>query len=151
MTPTFLIARAGSPPQQDQNAASRWASLIIRAIDCPNDPRNLTAWGRFVGASVPTLRARCAAIDTSTKASLDFARLLRVIVIANGSTWDPSVQLDVHDLRTLRRLLNDGGIARLPAGVAAPPLGHFFDRQRLVHHEYTLSCVARALMGRGLL
>jgi hypothetical protein len=32
------------------------------------------------------VRARCAAIDASTKASLDFARLLRVIVIANGST-----------------------------------------------------------------
>lgn len=151
MTFPLALTTGGLPSDHNPNPASRWASLIIRAIDCPDDPRSLMVWGRLAGASVATLRARCAAIDTSPKASLDFARLLRVIVMANGSPWDPSAQLDVLDLRTVRRLLVDGGLAELPEGVATPSIKQFFDRQRLVRHEDALVSLAKALTGRGLL
>ncbi len=132
-------------------AASRWASLVVRATECELDPRTLLLWGRCVGASVGTLRSRCIAVGVRTKASLDFARLLRAVIRSRASGFDISIELDVYDPRTLYRLLLQGGLANYADQACAPSLGPFLQRQRLVHHELALRCVAQDLADRGLL
>lgn len=130
------------------NAVLRWASLIVRTVDCADDPRTLSLWGRSVGASVATLRSRCAAVETSTKVSLDFARLLRALVRSSSSGSAPGVELDVYDPRTLRRLLERGGIGGTSPNGAPPSLHQFLSQQRFVRNELALQCVAKALLDR---
>lgn len=149
-----LTSSALIPAQEvlvGENAASRWALLVVRTVDCPVDPRNLMLWGRCVGASIATLRSRCLSIRTGTKISLDFARLVRAIVRSNGLPWDPSVELDVSDPRTLSRLLERGGINHVSEGLVSLPLRQLLSQQRLIHHELALRCVTKAFSDRGLL
>jgi hypothetical protein len=132
------------------NAASRWSSLVVRTIDCPADPRNLEIWGRSLGASVATLRSRCVALGTSTKSSLDFARVLRAVVRSIGSRWEPSIELDVYDPRTLRRLIEQGGLGAMGDGCVSSSLRRFLEGQQLIRHELALHYVERELAARGL-
>jgi hypothetical protein len=131
------------------NAASRWSSLVVRTIDCPADPRNLETWGRSLGASVATLRSRCVALGTSAKSSLDFARVLRAVVRSIGSRWEPSIELDVYDPRTLRRLIERGGLGAMGDGCGSPSLRRFLEGQQLIRHELALHYVERELAARG--
>ena len=131
------------------SAATRWASLVTRNIDCPVDPRTLSIWARFVGASVPTLRSRCRAIGVGTKDSLDFTRLLRALVRALKARSDPVLEFDVCDSRTVRRLFERGGLGDPYSRSSLPPIGQFLIAQRLVSHRVALHCVAAELAARG--
>lgn len=131
------------------SAATRWALLVTRNIDCAVDPRTLAIWGRFVGASVPTLRSRCVAIGVGTKASLDFTRLLRALVRALGAHSDPLLEFDVCDARTIRRLFERGGLGDPYSGLPVPSIGRFLAAQRLISHHVALQCVAAELAARG--
>lgn len=137
------------PPLIAGSAATRWASLVTRNIECPVDPRTLSIWGRFVGASVPTLRSRCEAIGVGTKASLDFTRLLRAIVRAIKARSDPVLEFDVCDARTIRRLFERGGLGEPYSFSSLPPIGQFLAAQRLVSHRVARQCVAAELAARG--
>ena len=149
MTPTHSDAATTLPVV---NAASRWAELVTRNIDCPVDPRTLSIWARFVGLSVPTLRSRCTAIGMGAKVSLDFSRLLRAVALSHRSGTDLLLELDVCDPRTLHRLLHDldmrGPITGLE--LEAPTLTAFLETQGLVRHPEALTCVAADLANRRL-
>jgi len=139
MTPTLPDAVMTLPVV---HAASRWAELVTRNVDCPVDPRTLSIWARFVGLSVPTLRSRCAAIGVGAKVSLDFSRLLRAIARSDRLGTDPLVELDVCDVRTLHRLLHALNISGPITRLEAPTLTVFLETQRLVRHREAMSCVA---------
>ena len=128
MNCTVDLGRQVSPA----SAPARWAALAIRIIECPVDPRTLSIWGRFVGASVPTLRSRCRAIGVGTKASLDFTRLLRAIVRARRSRSDPALEFDVCDTRTVRRLFLLGGLDEPWAHRSLPSISEFLTAQRII-------------------
>lgn len=133
------------------HAATRWALLVTHTVDCPVDPRTLSIWGRFVGASVPTLRSRCLAIGVGTKAALDFTRLLRAIVRASRNRSDPVLEFDVCDVRTIRRMFESGGLGDPYSSSSLPAIGQFLEAQRLVSHRVALRCVAAELAGEGYL
>jgi hypothetical protein len=113
------------------SVTTRWASLVVRNIECPVDPRTLAIWGHFVGASVPTLRSRCAAIGVGTKASLDFTRLLRALVRAHQTRSDPLQEFDVCDMRTVRRLFERGSLGDPYSRSPLPTLEQFLAAQRV--------------------
>lgn len=137
------------PPAFAASAATRWAALVTRNIECPVDPRTLSIWGRFVGASVPMLRSRCVAIGVGTKASLDFTRMLRAVVRALRARSDPVLEFDVCDPRTIRRLFERGGLGDPYSYSSLPPVGQFLAAQRLISHRVALQCVAAQLVARG--
>ena len=116
-------------------AYTRWAKLVVQTISCPTDPRTLALWSAHAGVSSGTLRSRCAASGVPTAAARDFSRLLRVVVRSQrcAAGWDPALHLESRDPRTIRRLLQGGGLAHWPDGGPPPPIAAFLNRQRLVH------------------
>lgn len=134
------------------NAYRRWASIVSRTIEMEHDPRTLADWGRHLGASRVTLLAWCAAAGQGAKASLDLARLLRLVVRSreHGHGWDPAAWLSASDPRTVRALLARGGLADPPSGSPQPAAGAFLDRQRFVRHDRALVCLKQELRNLGI-
>lgn len=135
-------------PTQDvlaSSASQRWAALSVRGIDCPVDPRTLGIWGRFVGASVPTLRSRCRAIGVGAKQSLDFTRVLRALIRASENGWDPMLEFDVSDSRTVERLLDQGGLGEVRSLTRVMMIQEFLSAQRFVTNPLAIRCVANAI------
>jgi hypothetical protein len=94
------------------HAAERWSRAVLAVLESPSDPRTLDAWSRIAGAATSTLRTWCIAAHCKPKASLDLARVLRAVQIANREgEWDPTNLLDVTDSRTLARLLVRAGVS----------------------------------------
>ncbi len=127
------------------SAARRWAQLVTRMTESPVDPRTLTIWARFVGVSLSTLRSRCSAIGVGAKASLDFTRLLRALVRSARARSNPLLELDVQDVRTIRRLYASGRLGDPYAGSSLPSLAQFLETQRLVGSADALWCVTSEL------
>src|SRR5262249_14649163 len=127
------------------HAAERWARAVMAALHSPGDPRTLAAWGHSAGAARGTLRAWCRAAKVPAKSSLEFARLLRAVVRSQGRSWDPHNLLDVVDDRTMRRLLELGGLLDRGSGGPSPDCRSFMDRQRLVSDPDALRAVQAAL------
>src|SRR5262245_30574899 len=113
-------------------AAERWAGAVVAALESSSDPKTLEGWSRAISVPLGTLRERCRAAGLSAKASLDFTRLLRAVVWSQRDVWDPHNLLDVIDKRTLKRLLEDGGLAAQALGGAPPDLEAFVGTQQLV-------------------
>ena len=134
------------------NAYDRWVVAVLGLVDAGQDSCTLEAWGRQIGASTSTLKSRCAAAGRGAKASLDFARLLRLVVRANraGEGWEPA-ELDSCDPRTVWALLGRGGLQGLSAGSHPPSIGFFLDHQRCLSAGPAAAYLARALVERGLL
>ena len=117
------------------NAYKRWAQLVVHTVSCPTDPRTLALWSQHAGVSEGTLRTRCTASGVPVAAARDFSRLLRVIVRSHCSPlrWDPALHLEARDPRTIRRLLQAGGLADWPHGSSPPSMERFLHQQRLLH------------------
>jgi hypothetical protein len=135
-------------PTLTAHAAERWANVVTAVVASPFDPRNLDGWARAARAGRGTLRSWCRAAGLSAKASLDFARLLRAVVRSQGQPWDPHNILDVVDPRTMRRLVERGGLAMVPPGSAPPTAREFLERQRLILEPEALKAVTARLLAR---
>jgi len=125
----------------------------VPILDAEQDPRTLAEWGRHVGASASKLRSRCAAAGQGAKTSLDFARLLRLVVRsqAAGNGWDPAVELSSCDPRTVQALLNQAGLESIPLGSTPPSVTFFLGHQRFVSEGRALADLKQALVHRGVL
>jgi hypothetical protein len=139
--PSLTIASTTMRP----HAAERWASAVAGVLRSDSDVRNIDAWGRTVGVSRGALRTWCSAAGVPAKNSLDFARLLRSILLSQGGPWDLFNTLDVIDARTLHRLLIRGGIAEFRQRGQAPEARAFLAAQRLVQNKAALAAVAEVL------
>ena len=130
------------------HAAERWADAVLRAVDSPTDIRTLSDWSRQLGVSESQLRGVCDAASMASKASLDFARLLRAFVLARRLAWDLSNILDA-DPRTIRALFQRAGFAASGFGSPLPEVATFLDQQVLVAEGEPLAAVRRRLEGLG--
>ena len=100
---------SAAPAEPDDNAvvpqphaAARWANAVVPIIDCPDDPRTITAWGRCIAASPGAilelvLHRRC---RSAKVAGLRLAA--PAVVFSEGGRHKPENLLDVVDRRTLR-------------------------------------------------
>lgn len=111
------------------SAADRWALLVFKALAADRDPSTLESWARLVGLSYSSLRQACRLAGVQATASRDFMRMLRAVrnCMETGQSMDGS--LDVHDTRTLQKLLVRSGIGR--KGVP-PSMEEFIRRQRFI-------------------
>jgi len=148
-------ARSPSPPARDggryelvAHALERWATAVLTVVDCQSDPRTIDLWGRVAGASSSTLRVWCSAAGCGTKASLDFARMLRAITSAHPhETWDPCNVLDVVDRRTLDGLMARSGFSHVPP--AAPDADTLLAGHRFDLHPRAGEVIRRRLAARS--
>ena len=133
------------------NAYQRWASVVVAVLDAEQDLQTLVEWGRHVGMSAGTLRSRCAAAGQSAKASLDFARLLRLVARSQAAgDWDPAAELSSRDPRTVEALLRHGGLQGIPSG-PTPSVTFFLDQQSRVPEGRALAALKQALAHRGVI
>jgi len=124
-------------------AARRWADLIARGIQSPDDPRTVVTWCRAVGIARATLQNRCCAVDVTPKTSLDFLRLVRLSVRYAGEPWDLQYRLDIADLRTARALIQRAGFGADVKRI--PELDLFLASQRLVSGDDLIDAVQSRL------
>src|SRR5713226_9707870 len=97
-------------------AADRWAKAVVAVLNCDADPKSLVGWSYAAGAAQGTLRGWCRTAGISAKISLDFARMLRAVLLSEHEDWEPENLLNIVDARTLTRLLGRSGIGNLPRG-----------------------------------
>lgn len=131
------------PNGDGASAADRWALSVLRVSGAASDPKTLARWGNLTNCARGTLRMHCYAAGLSPRASLHFARLLRLVTLSQCQSWDPAAWLDVADLRTLRRLLLRGGLPL--RGSECPTVEHYVAHQPLIPEE---SAALRALQRR---
>jgi hypothetical protein len=91
-------------------ASARWTRIVEAVLRSATDVRTLDAWAHEAAVSESVIRVWCKTAGLSPKLTLDFARLLRIVVRGEGSPAQPFEVLDVTDERTMRRLLATGGI-----------------------------------------
>lgn len=131
------------------HAADRWARAIAGMLDSPFDPRTVAMWGKAIGVSEGALRDWCKVAHCRPKSSLDLARLLRAIVQSQESGWDPFNLLDVANERTMRNLLERGGLSDLlSTGAPFTPQG-FLSKQHYVTNAMALKALAASVEGRA--
>jgi hypothetical protein len=111
------------------------------------DPKTVDAWGRFIGASGSAIRQWCRPIGIAPKASLDFARVLRAVVLSQGKTWDLYDLLDIVDERTMRSLFRRGGVPGLVSTPKPPETTRYLAEQRFVSRKQAIQAVAALLRG----
>jgi hypothetical protein len=121
----------------------------MKIIGSSSDPKTLAGWGRTIGASRSALRAWCRAAHIQPRRALDFARLLRAVVISQGKTFDLSNLLDVVDDRTTIRLLKRGGVQALKDRTHPPSPAEFVSDQMFVRDDLARSAMLRLLRPKG--
>jgi hypothetical protein len=127
------------------HAADRWARAVVGILDCPFDPKTIAMWGKAIGVSEGALRDWCKVAHCRPKSSLDFARLLRAIVQSREHGWDPFNLLDVANERTMRNLLQRGGLSDLLSTNLPVTLRGFLLKQRFVTNDIALKALAQHL------
>lgn len=130
------------------HAALRWAHAVIGVLRCAFDPNTIDAWGRVIGASGSTLRQWCRSAGVRPKASLDFARVLRAVVLSQGRTWDLYNLLDVVDDRTMRNLFTRAAMPDALGTREPPETLRYLAEQRFVRSEAALQAI-QALLAAG--
>jgi len=136
--------------RQDGHAAVRWARAIVKATKSEIDPKTLLGWSRAAGAATGTLRSWCRAAGVSAKTSLDFARMLRAVLLSTDGHWDPLSVLDVVDERTLKRLAERSGLS-MRGHEDAPTVRDFLMKQRFIMNGNNVRAVASLLLRQPLM
>lgn len=127
------------------HAADRWARAVAGILDCPFDPKTVALWGKAIGVSEGTLRDWCRVAHCRPKSSLDCARLLRAIVQSQEHDWDPFNFLDVANERTMRNLLQRGGLSDLLSTNLPFTPQAFLVKQRFVTNLVALKALAESV------
>lgn len=128
-----------------RHATERWVFAILAVAKAPRDVRNLNEWSTRCGCSLSILKNICSTVGLKSRPSLDFARLLRVVIDKTGTTPEWHEELEVLDPRTLRRLLARAG---LTVTSSVPSVREFLRSQQLVTavslHEALLAGLAQS-------
>jgi hypothetical protein len=130
------------------HAAERWAQAVTGIMECPSDPKTVGMWAKAIGVGEGTLRDWCRAAHCRPKPSLDCARLLRAIVQAQAHGWDPFNLLDVVNERTMKNLLQRGGMSELLSTEAPLTPRDFVAAQRYITDAAALEALKAAVDAR---
>jgi hypothetical protein len=122
----------------------RWAQLVFSAITSTEPLTNFEDWSAIVRLSSRTLRNRCHAAGVRGKHSLDFVRLLRIVVRGQHEGRTESFIYDLEDVdpRTLARLVRASGAD----GAVMPDLRTFLCRQTLITTPAAVQAIASMLV-----
>lgn len=137
----------GAAPEPTMHAIARWVEIVLKTIDLPQDPKTVALWAHLTAASAGAIRAWCRAAHLPVKGSLNFARMLRV-VMRFDECGRVSELLNVVDSRTLIAFLRLGCETAPPCQLPLP-LDEFFERQRWIVDPVVIGHVRRALEARA--
>jgi hypothetical protein len=145
-------ARPLPPPHRDDDGVGgrtattpgdRWAQLVVAGATSAEPVASLDDWAHVVRLSPRTLRNRCRAAGLRAKASLDFTRLLRIVVhCSNPAQTRFADALEDCDPRTIARLMRESGLVE---SSAVPDLASFLERQSFVLHASAIAAVSAHL------
>ena len=99
----------------------------------------------MIGASESAIRQWCRSAGVRPKAALDFARVLRAVVLSQGRAWDLYNLLDVVDERTMRNLFLRAGMPELLGASEPPDTARYLAKQRFVRNAVALQAVTSLL------
>jgi hypothetical protein len=133
------------PARPVPHAIQRWARAVHGILRCSFDPTTIDAWGKVIGASGSAIRQWCRLAGFRPKASLDFARLLRAVVISQGRTWEVYNLLNVMDERTMRKLFARGGLSDAISSPQPPDTMTFLAEQQFVRSEHAMLAIVALL------
>lgn len=103
--------RASMRPAESptRGLASRWASLIIKAVTSKDDIKTVSICARSAGVSRTTFCETCQMLGVLPHDARDLARFLRALINAQKFGEPIAVWLDVGDVRTLESLMSRAG------------------------------------------
>lgn len=127
------------------HAADRWAKAVAGMLDSPFDPKTVAMWGKAIGVSEGALRDWCRVAHCRPKSSLDLARLLRAIVQSQKYGWDPFNLLDVANERTMKNLLQRGGLSDLLSADHPLTARGFLFEQHFVTNAIAIESLAESV------
>ena len=127
------------------HAGARWAKAVLGIVSFPEDTRTVSEWGRAIGAGEGTVRNWCRMAKLSPKRSLSLARLLRALYLSRSRRWLPEQLLNVVDRRTLKRMLEQGGVD----GTTPPTIDSFLRKQTLIADRTAVDELRKALRSTG--
>jgi hypothetical protein len=106
----------------------------------------VTAWCRGIGIARSTLKAWCRSAGARPKSSLDFIRLLRVVLRHAGEPWELGRRLDIIDQRTAYSLMMRAGLS---GHHAVPTVETFLRQQRLIGSVELVDSLRERLLHLG--
>lgn len=112
---------------KSKSSAQEWAILVLKACSSERDLKTLGDWARYVGVSQSTLRERCRIVKVQPHDARDFMRMLRTVLRASNGGWQPEAFLSIGDGRTLKRMLQRGGLNAING--TSPTVPAFVNRQ----------------------
>lgn len=107
----------------------RWAVCVRAVVVASEDIPSVGAWADIVNMARSTLCGRCRAVDASVRDSLAFGRLARALTLDDRLHWRPENVINVVNPRTMRSLLQKGGLLSFRNGERPPPVV-LFDSHR---------------------
>ncbi len=108
------VAAPAEEPLIAADGLALWTTAMWRVVHAPHDVATVGRWAVMLCISEDTLYTWCRTQELRAKASLDLARVLRAVRCARQRGGKPAQFLAVSDRHTLRRLLVQGGWARVP-------------------------------------
>jgi hypothetical protein len=92
-----------------RSLGQRWAMLVLKQCDSPDDLKTLKEWARFAGVSYSSLCESCRLVGLRPHDARDFARALRALIHSSIYQCQPQMLLDISDRRTLRTFVERAG------------------------------------------
>ena len=123
------------------NPVERLAHAVLSVVRGPADVPTVAEWSAVAGLSQSGLYALAEIAGCHAKAALDFARLLRIVISAQGREAQFETELYSADIRTVRRLLRRAGVG----GTRFATPSQFINNQRLIEDSQLLLAVTRAI------
>lgn len=124
----------------------RWVDAVLAVVDHDSDTRTVAEWCRTAGKSASCIRSICVMQGVRPKPSLNFGRILRLVVRDEVDLiWQ---HLSVDDPRTVRRILKMAGIESPPAPVFTPTALQFIQSQRYILAPLCREAIATVMLER---
>lgn len=92
------------------HARDSWVRAVLAVCNSARDTSTVREWVRTLGMSERRFRDVCAVLKVSPKASLDLARMLRLVLQDKIGT--PDDELAAEDIRTINRLIEQAGLSK---------------------------------------
>jgi hypothetical protein len=105
--------------------------LVLKGLDANYDLPTLERWASEAGVSYSSLRAACELVAIKPHDARDFLRMLRAVVRLQTASESFEASLDVHDIRTMRSLLERSGLTLISRGHRIT-LNAFLQRQHFI-------------------
>jgi CheY-like chemotaxis protein len=123
-------------------AARRWATVVLAMTKADDDIPTVAAWGAEVGVAHATLKTWCSVAGVHAGDSLNFARLMRIVVTHQGRKCDWHNALAVVDARTMVKLLRRANLSR---DSTVPSLSTFLSGQRFITSAILIDAIQTLL------